>query len=105
MTCVPILRRTETMVDMNRCLHSSMSLPIYLWLYNLLGLGRFFSFLIYTQSVGLLGRAISRRKAATYTQNKWSGIRTHEPSIRASEDSSCLRPRGHCDRPAMSLFS
>jgi hypothetical protein len=26
--------------------------------------------LIYTQSVGLLGRGISRRKAATYTQNK-----------------------------------
>jgi hypothetical protein len=27
-----------------------------------------------------------------------SGIRTHNPSVRASEDSSCLRPRGHCDR-------
>jgi hypothetical protein len=23
------------------------------------------------------------------------GIRTHDPSVRASEDSSCLRPRGH----------
>jgi hypothetical protein len=23
-----------------------------------------------------------------------SGIRTHDPSVRASEDSSCLRPRG-----------
>jgi hypothetical protein len=41
----------------------------------------------------------------TQTQNKrthkhscLSGIRTHEPSIRASEDSSGLRPRGHCDR-------
>jgi hypothetical protein len=33
---------------------------IHLWLYNpLLDLGRFFSFLIYTQSVGLLGRGIS----------------------------------------------
>jgi hypothetical protein len=29
-----------------------------------------------------------------------SGIRTHDPSVRASEDSSCLRPRGHCDRLA-----
>jgi hypothetical protein len=28
-----------------------------------------------------------------------SGIRTHNPSVRASEDSSCLRPRGHRDRP------
>jgi hypothetical protein len=27
-----------------------------------------------------------------------SGIRTHDYSVRASEDSSCLRPRGHCDR-------
>jgi hypothetical protein len=27
-----------------------------------------------------------------------SGIQTHDPSFRASEDSSCLRPRGHCDR-------
>jgi hypothetical protein len=27
-----------------------------------------------------------------------SGIRTHDPSVRASEDSSCLRPLGHCDR-------
>jgi hypothetical protein len=35
----------------------------------LVGLGRFFSFLIYTQSVGLLGRGPVRRKAAIYTQN------------------------------------
>jgi hypothetical protein len=27
-----------------------------------------------------------------------SGIRTHDPSFRASEDISCLRPRGHRDR-------
>jgi hypothetical protein len=27
-----------------------------------------------------------------------SGIRTHDPSVRAGEDSTCLRPRGHCDR-------
>jgi hypothetical protein len=26
-----------------------------------------------------------------------SGIRIHDPSVRASEESSCLRPRGHCD--------
>jgi hypothetical protein len=25
-------------------------------------------------------------------------IRTHEPSLRASEDSTCLRPLGYCDR-------
>jgi hypothetical protein len=51
----------------------------------------------------------AHRKAATYKQNNTnrinahtdihalSGFRTHEPSVRASEDSSCLRPRGHCD--------
>jgi hypothetical protein len=27
-----------------------------------------------------------------------SGIRTHDPSVQASEDISCLRPRGHCGR-------
>jgi hypothetical protein len=38
----------------------SLFLSIYVWLYSpLLNLGRFFSFLIYTQSVGLLERGIS----------------------------------------------
>jgi hypothetical protein len=27
-----------------------------------------------------------------------SGIRTHDLSVGAEEDSSCLRPRGRCDR-------
>jgi hypothetical protein len=27
-----------------------------------------------------------------------SGIRTHDLSVGAGEDSSCLRPRGHCDQ-------
>jgi hypothetical protein len=48
-------------------------------------------------------------KHTTQTQNKrihtpnihaLSGIRTHDPSVRASEDSSCLRPRGYRDRLA-----
>jgi hypothetical protein len=30
-----------------------------------------------------------------------SGIRTHDPSVRASEDISCLRRRGHCDRQCL----
>jgi hypothetical protein len=43
----------------------------------------------------------------TQTQNKYtnihasSGIRTHDPSVRADEDGSCLRLRGHCDRPSL----
>jgi hypothetical protein len=51
------------------------------------------------------------RKAATYTQDNinteqththihaLSGIRTYDPNVRESEDRSCFRPRGHCDRP------
>jgi hypothetical protein len=44
----------------------------------------------------------------TQTQNKrvctlnihaLNGIRTHDPSVRVTEDSSCLRPSGHCHRP------
>jgi hypothetical protein len=33
-----------------------------------------------------------------------SGIRTYDHSVRASEDSSCFRPRGHCDRPTYILW-
>jgi hypothetical protein len=28
----------------------------------------------------------------------WVGFKPTNPSVRAGEDSSCLRPRGHCDR-------
>jgi hypothetical protein len=75
----------------------------------LLDLGRFFSFLIYTQSVGLLGQGISppQSRCLHTGQHKHrinadihalSGIRTHDPSFRASEDSSYLRQGGHYDR-------
>jgi hypothetical protein len=37
----------------------SLSIYLYLWLYSPCGPCRFFSFFIYTQSVGLLGRGIS----------------------------------------------
>jgi hypothetical protein len=70
------------------------------------------SFVIsFTQSVGLLGRVIRPSQGRyLHTQDNTnsinayidipasSGIRTHEPSISASEDSSCLRPRDHRDR-------
>jgi hypothetical protein len=59
----------------------------------------------------------ARCKAATYTQNNkhtlkahdtdihaFSSIRTHDPSVRAREDSSCLRPRGYCDRQEQSQY-
>jgi hypothetical protein len=63
----------------------------------------------FTQSVGHLGRGISpsqgrylhtgQHKHRIHTiHNAWNGIRTHDPSAWAGEDSSCLRPRGHYDR-------
>jgi hypothetical protein len=78
---------------------------------TLLGPGLFFSFVIFfTQSVGLLGREISpsqgrylhtgqhkHRINAHINIHALILIRTHDPRVRASEDASCLRPRGHCD--------
>jgi hypothetical protein len=63
------------------------------------------------QTVGLFGRGISpsqvrylnvgqhkHRINAQTDIHVLSGIRTYDPSVQASGDSSCLRPRGHCDR-------
>jgi hypothetical protein len=75
----------------------------------LVGLAHFFSFLIYAQSVGLLGRGDQpvARPLPTHrtaeTQNKWtdihasSGIWIYDPSVRVGEDESCLILHGHCD--------
>jgi hypothetical protein len=68
----------------------------------------------FTQTVGLLGRVISpsqgrylnagqhkhRINAYTHTKNihVLSGIRAHDPSVRASEDSLYFTPRGYCHR-------
>jgi hypothetical protein len=60
---------------------------------------------------GLLGRII--RPLQGRCLNTWqhkhgidahrypcfNGFRAYDPSVRASEDSSCLRPRGHCFQP------
>jgi hypothetical protein len=55
----------------------------------------------------LVARPLPKHRT-TRTQNKHirtsnihalCGIRTHDPSFRASEDSSCLRPLGYRDRP------
>jgi hypothetical protein len=66
-----------------------------------------------SQTVGLLEREIipsqghyqhtehKHRKNAHTDIHALSGIRTHNPSVLASEDSSCLRPRGHFDRPTL----
>jgi hypothetical protein len=66
-------------------------------------------FLNLRQSVGLLRRGISpsQGRYLTNTRNTeihaLSGIRTHDPSVRAGEDISCHRPRGHCDRHAFTI--
>jgi hypothetical protein len=78
----------------------------------LLGPGFLFSFVIFfTETVGLFGREISppqghylhtgqhEHKINAHTNiHALSGTRTHDPNIRAGEDISCLRPRGHCGR-------
>jgi hypothetical protein len=77
------------------------------WLYSPLDLGRFFSFLIiytvgrtpWTGDQPVARPLLTHR--TTQTQNKrtqtsmphWD--RTHDPSVRADEDGSCLRSRGH----------
>jgi hypothetical protein len=71
----------------------------------------------FSQTVGLLGRVISSSQGrylytGQHKQNKrihtpnihsLSGIRTHNPSIRTNEDSSCHRPRGYCDRHVLRM--
>jgi hypothetical protein len=71
------------------------------------------SFLISAQWVGHLGWGISpsqsrylhteqhrhRMNAHNTDIHASIGIRTHDPSVGGGEDGSCLRLRGHCDRP------
>jgi hypothetical protein len=92
-------------------IHSATYLPTYLFmaLESFVGPWPFFQVLnLFTHSVGLLGRGTSpsqdrylntgqhkhRIKAHRHSYLKWN--RTHEPSVWAGEDGSCLRPRGHC---------
>jgi hypothetical protein len=90
----------------------SLSLIFSMALQPFVGIGRVFSYLIYIQSVGLLGRVISPSQGLyLYTEqhkhsiNAYTNIhtssrfRTYDPSVPASEDSSCLRPLGYRDRP------
>jgi hypothetical protein len=82
------------------------------WVYSpLLVPGLFFSFvIIFTKSVGLLGRVISPSQGR-YLHTGQHKHRIHayrhlclqwesypRSSLRASEDTSCFRPRGHCGR-------
>jgi hypothetical protein len=72
----------------------------------------------FPERVGLLGRVISqsqgrylntrqyKHKINAYTHQTsmpLSGIRTHDPSVRASEHRSWLRPHGYCDQHLLCL--
>jgi hypothetical protein len=107
--------RKEYMLNMSRIpgitirmyIFFSMVLPAHSGPWPLIQFRNHFS-----QTVGLLGRMISPSQCRylntrQHKQNKrihtpnihaLSGVRTHDSSVRASEDSSCLRPRGHCNR-------
>jgi hypothetical protein len=66
---------------------------------------RFVSLQFLKESVELFGRANSQlqgrylhRTSHRINTRAFNGIRTQDPSVAASEDISCLRPRGNCDR-------
>jgi hypothetical protein len=49
-------------------------------------------------------RTTQHRKTRTHIHAS-SGIRNHDPSVRAAEDSTCLRPLGHWDQPNYFFWS
>jgi hypothetical protein len=99
-------------------IHSFIRSFVHQWLYSpLLDPGLFFSFVIFfTQTIRLLGWVISssqgrylhtgqqKHRINAHTNiHALSGIRTHDPSVLASEDNSCLRPHGHWDRLVITI--
>jgi hypothetical protein len=99
-------------VSCNACNELLISFIHSSWHYSpLLGPGLFISFaILFTLSGGLLERGISpsqgrylhteqhKHRINSHTDtHALSWIRTHDPSARASGDSSCLKPHGPCD--------
>jgi hypothetical protein len=95
-----------TSVNLSFCIHGRI---ISMALQSLLGFGRFFRFLIlYTvgripwmgisPSQGIYLQTEQHKHRINTDIHALSGIRTHDPSVRAGEDISCRRQRGHCDR-------
>jgi hypothetical protein len=99
--------RHMTYKTFNTGISFSMALPAHSGPWPLIQFRNKFS-----RTVGRLRRVSSSSQGlylnrGQYKQNKrihtpnihaLSGIRTHDTSVRASEESSCLRPRGYCDR-------
>jgi hypothetical protein len=97
------LEPSEFQCNMPQFIHSSMTLQSFV------GPSPIFSFLTLYTVGRTLGRGIcpSQGRYLHTGQQKHRinvdieasiRIRTHDSSIRASEDTSCLRPCGHCDR-------
>jgi hypothetical protein len=71
-----------------------------------MGLGRFFIFLIlytagmtsWTGDQSVARPLFTHNATRTQDIHASSGIRTHDLSVWTGENSSCLRPRGYCDR-------
>jgi hypothetical protein len=93
--------------------HSSIAPQPFVGSWTLLQFHTFFM-----QTVGLLAQDISpsqgrylhtgqhkhRINAHNTDIHALSGIRTHDPSVPATEDISCLRPRGYRDRQPTRLI-
>jgi hypothetical protein len=90
-------------------IHTYIHLSIYLCIYNLWGPWLLFQFLN-PDTVGRTpwtGDEPFARPLPTHSTTQTqinhtdihvsSGMQTHDPSVRAGEDGSCLRPRGHRD--------
>jgi hypothetical protein len=82
------------------------NLSIYGSIVLLLDRGRFFRFLV-LYTVGktpwngdqpLTRPLLTYKTTQSQSKHASSGVRTHDPNFQKSEDSSCLRPRGPCDR-------
>jgi hypothetical protein len=90
-----------------------MGIPVFFFSSSLLPLwsrGLISQFLDHSQTAGLLERVISssqglylntEKRAHTSNIHALSGIRTHDPGLRASEDSTCLRQLGYRDRQSL----
>jgi hypothetical protein len=105
-----------TYIDPYRYKHLSIYLSLYLWLYSPCGPWPLFQFLN-QYTVGrtpwtgdqLFSMPLPTNRT-TQPQNKTladihasSGIRAHDPSVLAGEDSSCFRLRSRCDRHGMNM--
>jgi hypothetical protein len=85
-------------------IHSSMTRQPVIGPWPLLQFRNFFYTVGRTPLTGdqPVARPLPTHRINAYTDiHALSGIRIHDPTVRASEDSSCLRPRGHRDQPSV----